>query len=179
MLTLLLRLLKRIRPREGWLILLLCMMAVLCLPASLLQVNWVQGSDVLAWLALLALLVGLALARPRSRGWLSGLLAAILGLTATVGFVARTLPPLRLVWDEWAYAVLWLWQLINGKLEPLPFQALASDVGRRLGSFGSRLWWWAQGLAKGGAQQDNLVFLFFAALLVWGVGAWAAWWPDP
>lgn len=182
MLTLLLRLLKRIRPREGWLILLLCVTAVLCLPASLLIVRWVQGSGVLLGLALLAVLAGIALTRLRFPAWLSGLLMAIFGLAATVGFVGRTLPPLRLVWDEWAYAFVWLWQLVRDRVVgahrrvPLPFQALVNDVGQRLGSFGGRLWWWVQGVMRGSAQQDNLVFLFFVALLVWGVSSWAIWW---
>ena len=176
MLPLLLRLLRRIRPREGWPILFLSLIAVLCLPVSLLQVGWVQGSGVLAGLALLAALLGMTLATWRFPGWLGGALMAVLGLATTVGFVGRTLPPVRLVLDEWAYAFLWLWHLPDERLSPFPFQTLLSDVARRLGSFGSRLWWWAQGVARGGARQDNLVFLFLAALLVWGASVWAGWW---
>ena len=174
--TLLLRLLRRIRPQEGWLILLLCMTVVLSLPTSLLLAGWVQGGGVLVWLALLAALLGLALARLPFPGWLSGLLAAIFGLEATVGLVGRTLPPLRLLLDECNYALFWLWRLMGGRLETLPFQALVNDVGRRLGSFGDRLWWWAQGVARGGARQDNVVFLFFVGLLVWAASSWAVWW---
>ncbi|MBC8448799.1 MAG: transglutaminase domain-containing protein [Chloroflexi bacterium] len=176
MLPLLLRLLRRIRPREGWLILLLSLVAVLCLPASLLQVRWVQGSSTLVGLALLAALLGMALATWRFPGWLAGALMAVLGLATTVGFVGRTLPPLRLVLDEWAYAFRWLWRLPGERLPPFPFQTLVSDVARRLGTFGNRLWWWTQGVARGGAQQDNLVFLFLVALLVWAVSGWAGWW---
>jgi len=176
MLPLLLRFLKRIRPREGWLILFLSLIGVLCLPASLLQVRWVQGSGVLVGLALLAALLGMALATWRFPGWLGGALMAVLGLATTVGFVGRTLPPLRLALDEWAYAFHWLRSLPGERWSPFPFQTLLSDVARRLGSFGSRLWWWAQGVARGGAQQDNLVFLFLAALLVWGASVWAGWW---
>ena len=179
MLAFLVQLLRYTRPREGWLITLLCTTAVLSLPMSLLLAGWVQGSGVLLGLTLLAMLVGYALARSPFPGWLSSLLAAIFGLEATVGFVGRTLPPLRLVLDELAYAFLWFWNLAwigAHDRVPLPFQMLVSDVGRRLGSFGDRLWWWVQGVAKGGARQDNLVFLFFVALLVWAAGSWAVWW---
>ena len=179
MLAFLVRLLRSIRPREGWLITLLCTTAVFSLPMSLLLAGWVQGSSVLLGLALLAMLVGYALARSPFPAWLSGLLAAILGLEVTVGFVGRTLPPWRLILNELAYAFLWCrnlaWIGAHGHA-PLPFQALTSDAGRRLGSFGDRLWWWAQGVVKGGAQPDNLVFLFFVALLVWAASSWAVWW---
>jgi len=173
MLGLLLRLLRRVRPKEGWPILLLCVTAVLCLPASLLTVGWVQGSGVLVGLALLAALLGMALAKWHFPGWLAGSLMVVFCLAATVGFVGRALPPLRLVVDEWAYLFVWLGAHSHA---PLPFQTLVDDVARRLGSFGARLWWWAQGVASGGAPQDNLIFLFFVALLVWGASGWAAWW---
>jgi transglutaminase-like putative cysteine protease len=179
LLALLVRLLRRIRPREGWLILLLCTTAVLCLPTSLLLAGWVQESGVLLGVTLLAMLVGFALARLPFPGWLSSLLAAIFGVEATVGLVGRALPPLRLVLDELAYALLWVWnpaQVVMNDRSPLPFQAMANDVERRLASFGSRLWWWAQGVASGGAQRDNLVFLFFVTLLVWAATSWAIWW---
>ncbi|MCR4408389.1 MAG: DUF4129 domain-containing protein [Anaerolineae bacterium] len=177
--ALLVRLLRYIRPREGWLITLLCTTAVLSLPVSLLLVGWVQGSGVLLGLTLLAMLVGFVLARSPFPGWLGGLLGVVFGLEATAGFVGHTLPPLRLVLDELTYAVFWSWPLAplrgHGRA-PLPFQALVSDVSHRLGSFGDRLWWWVQGVAAGGAQQDDMVFLFFVGLLVWAAGSWAVWW---
>ena len=93
MLSLLLRLLNRIRPPDGWLIWSLAMIAVLCLPASLVMVNWVQGTGVLVGIAVAAALVGLVLVHLEFPGWLAGLLLGALGLGSTVAFAGRAAPP--------------------------------------------------------------------------------------
>ena len=54
--ALLLGLLRRYRPREGWLVFGLAYAAAMCLPAAALDAGWLPGMDPAFWLATLALL---------------------------------------------------------------------------------------------------------------------------
>jgi len=172
----LMRLLKVLRPQEGWLVWSLSLLATLCLPLSLLTVKWVEGSDVLVGLAILAFLLSAAMARLRFPGWLGVPLLAVFGVVSVAGLVGRVLPRLSTVATEWWYTLMWLRRAPGVELNPLPFARLASDIGRQTLTLGRRLSWWGRSVVTGGAQQDNLVFLILVAALLWIVTAWAAWW---
>ncbi len=167
---------RRWQPREGWLVLILTLWAVTTVASAAQDVGWVPGMERLMLVAIVATLSGLLLARSPFGGRLSALFAVIFGVEFVVGFIARVLPPWGLMLREAIYAVRWLFLLTQGTIERLPFQPVAAVWWARAWDFGMRLAVWFQGVRQGGAQQDNLLFLVFTGLLIWGMGVWAGWW---
>ena len=105
MISLLLRLLNRHRPREGWLPFILLLVAVLCLPAALHE----EGDrGTLFLLATLATLTGLFLARSRLPTRAAALLGALLGAFLTVASVGQLWPPLSVLGHDAGESIAWL-----------------------------------------------------------------------
>ena len=172
----LLRLYKRLRPREGWLVFILTVGAVALVPASAQDIGWVPGLGRLIPVAISAVLFGFWLARSPFSGRISVFFSFIVGIEFVLGFIARVMPPLGLVWREGLYAVHWLFALSQGVVDRVPFLPVLQVWWERLWNFWARVATWAQGVSRGGAQQDNLLFLVYMALIVWGLGVWAGWW---
>ncbi len=172
----LLRLYRRLRPREGWLVFLLTLVAVVTVPASAQDIGWVPGLGRLIPVAVGAVLFGFLLARSPFGGRISALFSFIVGVQFVLGFIARVMPPLGLVLRESLYAVRWLFALTQGVIGRVPFLPVFQAWWERLWDFWVRVAVWAQGVSQGGAQQDNLLFLMYVALIVWGLGVWAGWW---
>jgi transglutaminase-like putative cysteine protease len=138
-------LVKRLRPREGWGTFLLLLGTVLCLPAAAVAAGWVPGDEGLLPLALVALVVGRWLALREDWGWTVWLpVGASLGLLAALSVAA--------------HVVLFL----PGSGEP------AFD-------FAQRWVVWLKAALGHGSSDDPDVFLFYAALLCWGAVLFAAW----
>ena len=169
-------LLNRIRPREGWGILILVLAALACPAAALMQVTIGIGAERLLLLTWLAALAGLALARSRlPAGW-AALVAALLGGGLIVVVLGGLLPPLSLLWSDAGNLAAWLqrggWR--QGALTiPLPF-ATADFVWQRIADFGERLWTWGQAVNAGEAT-DRIGFLLVVALLAWGLSSFGSW----
>ncbi|MCS7220650.1 MAG: transglutaminase domain-containing protein [Anaerolineae bacterium] len=170
------RLYRRLQPREGWLVFVLTLGAVAIVPASAQDMGWVPGLGRLIPVAMSAVLFGFLLARLPFSGWIGSLLSLIVGIEFVLGFVARVMPPLGLVWAEGYYAVRWLFALSQGVIGRAPFLPVFQAWWDRLWDFWARVAAWAQGVSQGGTQQDNLLFLVYMALIVWGLGVWAGWW---
>ena len=120
------RFLKRIRPREGWPILLMALTALLCPAAALIQVTEGLGTERILVISVLAALSGLALARSR----LSSAWAAVLGTGLGIGLIivvlGGLLPPAWLLWREVGYAGDWWQSWQQGTpLQPVPFATAA------------------------------------------------------
>jgi transglutaminase-like putative cysteine protease len=173
----LLRLLQRYQPREGWLIILTALGALLILPAAVGATPWVPG---LGWLlgrvVLIAFLGAFSLTRlalawagrvqqggsaGRSTweipGWLAGCLlagAGLLAVTLLAGWQEAPALPADTAW----YAAPWVkaWQAWQ--------------------EMGARVAQWVTGALGEGAAQDNAVFGWLAGLVAWGVATWAVWW---
>lgn len=172
----LLRLYRRLQPREGWLVFILTVGAVAIVPASAQDIGWVPGLGRLIPVAMSAVLFGFLLARSPFNGWISALFSLIVGIEFVLGFIARAVPPLRLIWTEGLYTARWLFALTRGILGRVPFLPVFQTWWERLWDFWTRVAAWVQGVSQGGAQQDNLLFLVYMSLIVWGLGVWAGWW---
>ncbi len=172
----LIRLCTRLRPREGWLVFILTLGAVVTVPAAVQGIGWVPGLGRLLPVAIVAVLFGLLLARSPFSGRMSAFFSLIVGVEFVVGFIGRVLPPFRPMLSEAVYAIRWLYALTHGVVGRVPFLPVLEVWWQRAWDFWMRLSVWAQGVSQGGAQQDNLLFLFFCALTVWGMAAWAGWW---
>jgi len=167
---------NRFRPRNGWLSLLLTLTALLCLPASLSVQGDSDEAVGLFLLAILALILGLRLARSRLSATSAAMLGGLLGLLLMVIVVARVLPPLALLWNEVATSFDWLKARFQGEpAMPLPFSIAAGFVWQRLSTFGTRIWWWAQAVAGDVPSQDPIVRQLLTAALVWATAFTATW----
>jgi transglutaminase-like putative cysteine protease len=139
------RLVKWLRPREGWGAFLLLLTTLLCLPAAAMAAEWVPGDEGWVGLVVTALLVGRWLALRGDWGWAVWLpVGAALGLLAALSVAA--------------HVVLFL----PGSGEP------AYD-------FAQRWVVWLAAALGGGSSEDPDIFLFYAALLCWGAVLLAAW----
>jgi hypothetical protein len=176
MIPLLLRFADHFRPREGWIPLLLTLIAVLCLPATLAEAS--DDTDVvgLVSLTILALITGLRLARSRLSARGATVPSGLLGIGLVVISVGRLVPPPSLLWQEIGYAADWWDQARAGVIGwPMPFALTAQLVWRQLTGLGIRLWWWGQTAASGGMAQDSILIELLIATLAWTFGFFEAW----
>ncbi|MGD2205836.1 MAG: DUF3488 and transglutaminase-like domain-containing protein [Anaerolineae bacterium] len=176
MLPFLLRLVNHFRPREGWPPLLLSLAALLCPPAAIVTDNKALSTQGLLTLTILAVIVGLRLARSRLTAKGATVAGGVLGSGLVVIVVGRLFPPPALVWTEVTYAVDWLRLWRQGVMSyPLPLADAAGFIWQRLTDLGVRLWWWSQTFADGSPAQDPIVFVLLASLLAWACGCFAVW----
>ena len=168
------------RPREGYVVVALALVAVICLPTAALSGGLIVGLGATPGLAVAALLVAWWLAHRRLRGLLAAPLLALAGVCAVLVWGVYVLRP----WALFLAGVRWLaWrlgeQVAVARGLPLP-QAPALDAfaaqGAALGRFGQRVGWWVAGLVTGAGVPDNLVLVALVGLLAWGLAAWAGWW---
>ncbi|MBN1660079.1 MAG: DUF4129 domain-containing protein [Anaerolineae bacterium] len=154
--SLLIRLLRRLEPREGWLPFLLTLVAALCLPAALLESPSGAADLRLLGISALAVVAGLWLARTRLSTGAVAIVAALLGSAVALVSAARVVPPLGVIWQGPQIAAAYTWQQIE--------------------LFGIRLWSWAhQATAGTDAAHDTIALELGLSLLVWAVGLVTAW----
>ena len=169
MLELIVRFIKRIAPREGWLLWLMALALAMLVAVAANEAAWVPNlGTVLVLVILAAFVAGFVLARlafdpdlrrERSRrlpGWLAAVLMAVLGLLAVSLFVG---------WGEAA-----------NPAPGTPWYALpAARAELAVVEMAQRLGQWATDVRAGTAVQDDAVFLWILSLLVWAAVIWAAW----
>ena len=176
MAALLARIVNRLRPRDGWAPFLLTLVALLCLPAALIQQSSGAENASLIPLAVLALLLGFRLARSQLSGRSAAILGGLLGLLLVVLAVGRILPPLSLLSNEVGYAFGWLKDWVQGEMaRPLPFSTALAFAVQRASTLGTRLWWWGQAVAGDAQTQDRIVLQLLTAYLVWAAALFATW----
>ena len=168
------------RPREGYVVVALALVAVICLPTAALSGGLIVGLRATPGLAVAALLVAWWLGHRRLRGLLAAPLLALAGVCAVLVWGVYVLRP----WGLFLAGVRWLaWrlgeQVAVARGLPLPqapvLDAFAAQAAA-LGSFGQRVGWWVAGLVTGAGVPDNLVLVALVGLLAWGLAAWAGWW---
>jgi transglutaminase-like putative cysteine protease len=171
---------RALRPREGYLILALALVAVLCLPAAALSGDLIVGLAATPALSVAALLAAWWLAHRRVRGLLAAPLLLLTGAFAVLVRGVYVLRPGLLILQGGRWLAWWLGEQIavaRGQgLTQAPstdaFAAQASELVR----FGQRVGWWTAGIVTGAGVPDNLVLVGLACLLAWGLAAWAGWW---
>jgi transglutaminase-like putative cysteine protease len=171
------RLLRRWRPREGWLIAVLAWLGVISLPAAAAEGRLLAGIEVSFILSTLGLLFGWWGGHRRWGGLLCAPAGLLAGVAATLIWGVHVVNPLPLIWQGGR----WLAWLVMCDIRPacrLPAPALAAfgDQAARLAEFAQRVDWWINGVFTGQGIPDNLVVVGFAALIAFGLAAWAGWW---
>jgi transglutaminase-like putative cysteine protease len=156
------------RPMWGWGVLIACMLLSM-LPAVALRAN--------RWLALGGFQQTLEIAGPlavatvwtlwgwrqpqRERfGWRGAIWTGIVGIVLLSQLLLGWLPGLGSLWQASGSGA---------------WQQLFSEMRAEWTQAGARFILWGQGVASGGAAQDNLVFATVGSLILWGVGAMTAW----
>ena len=174
---LIVRLLRPLRPREGWAGFMLAWAGVMCLPGAAIQGEMLLGVQNAAWPATVGLLVAWWLAGRRLRGAVAALLLAVLGVVADLLWGVHVLA----VWPLLPQAARWLgWAGRCGvwrgcEVSPPPVSYFA-DQSAALAGYAGRVAAWIEGIRIGAGSYDNLVLLGLAVWVAWGAAAWAGWW---
>ncbi len=169
MLELIVRFIKRITPREGWLLWLLALALAMLVMVAANEAAWVPNLGVvLTLVTLTAFIAGFVLARlahdpdihasrgRRLPGWLAAILLVVLGLLAVSLFVG---------WGE-----------ASNPSATTPWYLLpVARASLSLTEMAQRLAQWIVDVRAGTAAQDDAVFLWILGLLVWAAVIWAAW----
>ena len=171
---------RALRPREGYAVVTLAVVAVVCLPAAALAGRMISGLGATPELTVAALLMAWWLAHRGIRGVFAAALFVLGGLLAVLGWGVYVLRPWSMIVEGFRWLVWWLEQHTAltplQPLVPAPSLDAFATQGQALAGFGQRVGWWVAGLVTGKGLPDNLVLVAFACLLAWGLAAWAGWW---
>src|SRR5688572_8100591 len=100
-------LLRRLRPREGWIATLYLVVAAICLPWSVMTAEWLPGSGALLPITLVALPVGLWAGRGRRAG-LRLASVAVVGVLSIGLWLIGAFPSVRALTGVVIQTVTWL-----------------------------------------------------------------------
>ncbi len=167
--TVLLWLIRRLRPREGWALLLLAWGMACLLPIAIETAAWTRQPDSLWGLALGATLIGLWLSRRSWRGGFSLLIGGLLGAILVANAVGQWLPTVWQVLWEIVRSLMWSGQrLLTGA--PFPHDLWLPLLTQTA--------WRAQGFVAGLAGNDagTTIFRLLLAAFVWTTSAWLGFW---
>jgi transglutaminase-like putative cysteine protease len=171
---------RALRPREGYAVVVLAVVTVICLPAAALAGGMIVGLGATPGLAVMALLSAWWLAHRRIRGIFAAALLALEGMLAVLGWGVYVMQPWPVIRQGFRWLAWWLQQRTALTPPPHPPPSPSLDAftaqGQALAGFGQRVAWWVAGLVTGKGVPDNLVLVAFACLLAWGSAAWAGWW---
>ncbi len=188
------RLAQRLRPVEGWPVFILAWAGVLCLPAALIDGQWLAGMGPGLWLATLAFILAWRLGHvDRLHGALVAVGLALSGCLADLlwGVQVLKLGQLWLAGGEVAAHLAWWLDLrrlpaLAPLFEHAPGQAplqtpvltwqAAFGQGSALAEYAQRTGWWLDGML--GSRQpvpDSLVVAGLVLAFCWLAAAWAGW----
>lgn len=164
-------LIRKLRPQEGYLVGVLLVTAVLCLPWSVAAAGWLPGAPALLPIGLVAMLVGLRM----GRGWRPGVklgLTALLGIVGVALWLAGALPSLLALIEMGIRSVSWL---VDGRVGEWPGMPLWRTASAAATDFWLRLIAWGQSTQSGRAGTDTLPILWLGGVVVWLSAVWAGW----
>ena len=163
---------RKLRPAEGYPVILIALLAVMTLPLAAVDGEMIAGLEPARDISVVAFLVAWWLAHRRIRGGVAAVLLALGGavLTSWLGVHVLRPGPVLHAGGRWL-----LWRLGSADTPAPVLDAFASQ-GQALAQFGQRFDWWFAGLIHGSGAADNLVVVGLACLLAWGLASWAAWW---
>ena len=151
----LIRLIRRYRPRYGWLPFVLLLATLACLALSVLDVEWVPEDGVVVPMLGLGFLLAARLALRGVRARLAWGLLVAAGAALALVLVAGLWPP---------------WAVVRGGAAEL-----AAFWARQLALFADRAAGWVRAVAAGGRSTETVVFTLGLALAGWFVATALAW----
>lgn len=171
-----LRLWQFFRPRIGWPTFLTLLGAAACLPMAIHQGQWVEGSAVLLWLALVGGTLGAWLADRQLRDRALWPLGLVIGGLMAFAAVGQTVPsPLLLFQAPGSLPISppepapgYVDNLVRISLQVVePLWFYGREFAWRNTLFGTQITRWVQVAISGGVSQDNDVFLLLMGWLGW------------
>ncbi len=171
------RIMRIIKPKGGWLSLLLLLTAAGSLAFSVIRGKWVaEGEGMFFVIALLAAVLGSLVARIPFPFWLALSLGFISGAEYCYTIVAKVAPPLTSLQEEFEHLWGWLVRAGTGDIgADIPFVGLFWGSWTRALGFAHRIQWWYQAGVAGKMSRDDSIFWLVAALIIWTVSFFAGW----
>ena len=163
------------REKRDWVIYVLLISAVMCLPQSIGAAEWFPESGRLFYTAFWGMLVGVVLARSPAPTWLSWWVGLSLGGEYALQFAGKLLPSLSMVLGDLGHTFAWLWELVVHRSvgSDLPFSRSIAFVLAQSETMIRNLSAWMEAVQGGMASQDNTVLSFAVSLVIW-ILAWNA-----
>ncbi|MFN8471396.1 MAG: transglutaminase-like domain-containing protein [Anaerolineae bacterium] len=162
------------RPREGWLPVLLLAVAVACLPLSIATGDWLPRTGWLLPLSIAATFIGLRLGQGRRSVW-SVALAGVVGVIVVGLLIGEVIPSPGASFNAATQTGLWLARGAAGEWPAKAFfnDGIARVIGfeTRLSAFSSLL----QTPAAATTAPDALPLMWLTYSAVWLVSLWAGW----
>ncbi len=145
----------RLRPKEGWISFLLLVSAILLLVGAIGEVDWVPEAGVVGITAVIGLLLAYLLAKKARSSVLAWILLLLYGLLITTIRLANLTPSLTLLKQGfWPLRTFWL-------------QNSAIFIDRSAS--------WIIAVAAGNRSQETIVFAFGLGFISWLLAAFAVW----
>jgi transglutaminase-like putative cysteine protease len=160
----------RTRSRSSyWLLYLLALAAVVCLPLSIRASGWVPEANRLIWAAFWGLGVGFLIAQARVPDWMTWLGSMILGVEYSLQYAAKLVPGFSMLLNDAGSAAEWLWRtlVLQNPGPPLPFARSVAYSATHLDEFIANLSAWAGAAQAGTASEDITVLWIVVSLAVW------------
>ena len=143
-----------LRPREGWLALMLVLGAVFCVTKATIAAQWLDKLDYLQPVGLFAALLLFLLAKSSVKAWQAGLISVAMGGVVSLLAVGEVLPS-RVLGVSW--------------------RVLGAEIGANVGAFFGRLIQWQQTISQGGTSHDPIAFALLLTLAIWAACALLSW----
>lgn len=162
--------------RRDWVLYILLISAVLCLPLVIETTEWFPGASRLIWPALWATLLGVVLAHVAAGGLLSWLIAVVVGLEYSVQFAGKVLPSVGLILEDLGRYIPWLWNLVIYRTlgDGLPWSRALAYTGERLRTLFGGLYYWYAMVWIGEKSEDltalSIGVVFGVWILAWNAG---------
>ncbi|MFZ0544557.1 MAG: transglutaminase domain-containing protein [Candidatus Promineifilaceae bacterium] len=153
--VLLFRLFEDLRPKDGWLPLLLILGIGSTVVSAVLDANWVPEDGIVIWVVVLGLILGITVAKRPISSLPAWLLLVGYGIAITVILLAHLLPPPEV--------------LSTGAESDLTY------IRQNLILFGDRAGGWLQAVVEGESSEETIVFAFGLGLLSWLLITYTAW----
>ena len=166
----------RTRNRSSyWLLYVLALTAVVCLPLSIRASGWVPEADRLVWAAFWGLAAGFIIAQARVPDWMTWLGSMVLGVEYALQFAAKLVPSVGVLLGDLGGAATWLWRalVLQQPTMPLPFARSFGYMASRALEFQLNIRAWLGAAQVGEASDDLTVLWLVVSFAVWLL-AWHA-----
>jgi transglutaminase-like putative cysteine protease len=160
------------RSRSGssyWLLYLLALSAVICLPLAIRASGWVPEANRLVWTAFWGLAAGFVIAQARAPDWMTWLGSMVLAVEYSLQFAAKLAPSITVLLGDLVGAVQWLWRavVLQQPLAPYPFARSWAHVATHAADFDLNMRAWLGAAQAGSTSEDLTVLWIVVSLAVW------------
>jgi transglutaminase-like putative cysteine protease len=157
------------RESFDWVLYVIVLVAIMCLPLGILSSGWVPDPDRLMLPALWASFLAVLLARSSLPTWLCWVIGVSFGVTNAVQYATRLLPRLSVIVRDLFAATGMLYRLIStgSAAETAPFAATVEHIAAHARASLEAVRFWVVAVNAGGTSEDVTVLWFLVVLAIW------------